>query len=280
MSSQLSIRRIATKDGEMITGMDATLEIAKGNILGHSSVLKFGRAPSGIQTTATDVWDRADATPTQSVWTAPTTARIHAIVSSNIADSDTGGVNPQGGGARTLRVFGLTGWGANEVSEDIVMDGTTAVNTVNSYVIIHRMRVLTKGGTNVNVGIITATAATDGTVTAQINVGEGQTQMAIYGIPSTQIAYMTSYYTSINKAQGAVAALNVNLVVNPEPDAELTNFLVKNTQGVQSNGTGHFQHFFNPYFKIAGPSIVKVSATSNTADVEASSGFDLILVTN
>ena len=82
------------------------------------------------------------------------------------------------------------------------MDGTTNVPTLNSYVIIHRMKVLTKGATNVNVGVITATADTDGTVTARIDVGRGQSQMAIYGVPSIQTAYVFRFYSNVLKASG------------------------------------------------------------------------------
>jgi hypothetical protein len=256
---------------------DLNLEIAAGTYTGYSAVNKFGRAPSGGQTTATDVWDRANATPTQQIWVAPTQARVHAIVSTDDTDGKTGA--PNSVGARTLRVYGLTSWDTAEVSEDITLDGTTAVNTTNSYVIIHRMKVLTKGGTAVNAGIISATAATDGTVTAAIIIGQGQTQMAIYGVPSTQTAYITGYYGSAIKAASACRG-SVELFVNPEPDAELTKFLVKHTNGWDTTGTSYIQHKFNPYFKVAGPAIIKVQTISSAADTDFSAGFDLILVDN
>lgn len=259
---------------------DFNLEVSKGNITGHTTVNKFGRAPTGVQTTATDIWDRATAAPLQSIWIAPTQARIHAIVSDDIDDSDSGGVNPQSTGARTIRVYGLTGWGTAEVSEDIIMDGTTAVNTSNSYVIIHRMKVLTAGSSAINEGAITATAATDGTVTAQMNDNEGQTQMAIYGIPSTQTAYMTCFYGTVNKSSAAAGTVNFSLLVNEDANTDVDLFIIKNTRGLQSTGQSSDEWCFKPHFKIAGPAIIKVQGRASANDIEASAGFDLILVTN
>ena len=263
-----------------LVNKDFFLEVAKGNVDGTVHVNKFGRAPSGIQTTPTDIWDRATAAPLQSVWIAPTQARVHAIVSDDIDDSDSGGVNPQSTGARTIRVSGLTSWSAAEVSEDIILDGTTAVNTINSYVIIHRMRVLTAGSSGINEGAISATAATDATVTAQINDGEGQTQMAIYGIPSTQIAYVTQFYGTLNKSAGAASTVNLSLVVNEDPVTDLDLFIIKNTHGLQSTGMSVHDHPFMPYFKVAGPAIIKVRGQASVNDIEASGGFDLFLVDN
>jgi hypothetical protein len=252
------------------------LEVSRGNITSVSAVNKFGKAPDGVQTTDTDIWDRANATPTQQIWVAPTQARIHAIVSTS--DSDDG--DPAGVGARTVMVYGLTSWSTAEVSETVTLNGTGAVNTSNAYVIIHRMRVVTKGATNVNVGIITATAAVNGTVTAQINAGIGQSEMAIYGIPSTQSFYMTQFYGSINKASGAAATINYRLKVNTEPNAELINFVSKNIRGVQSTGNSDITWPFNPYLRIDGPAIIKIQAIGSAADLDGTAGFDGYLVTN
>ena len=256
---------------------DLNLEIAAGTYANYKSVNKFGRTTNADAGVATDVWDQANATADDDIWTAPTQARVHAIVSDNDTDGKTAA--PNSVGARTLRVYGLTSWDAAEVSEDITLDGTTAVNTTNSYVIVHRMKVLTKGATNVNVGLITATAATDATITASILAGQGQTQMAVYGIPSTQKAYMTAYYASVLKAAAALTCA-VSLLVNPEPDAELINFLVKHTNGLDTAGTSYMRHKFEPYFGITGPAIVKLQVNANKADSDVSGGFDLILVDN
>jgi hypothetical protein len=77
---------------------DFALEVAKGNIPGHTSVNKYGHAKDGLQTTATDIWDRADAAATQQIWVAPTQARLHTI--SCVNSLDTSG----GTGANTVRV--------------------------------------------------------------------------------------------------------------------------------------------------------------------------------
>lgn len=252
---------------------DMMLELAKGAIVGHNSVNKFGRAVVGIQTTATDIWDRADAAATQQIWLAPTAARTHQIASTSANDDLTGT------GAQKIQVYGLTTWDSIETSEVVELDGTNDVATSNSYVIIHRMKVTQWGSGNSNVGVITATADTDGTVTAEINAAEGQTQMAIYGIPSTQSAYMTNYYASINKSVSAVRS-DVSLLVNPQPDTSTLTYLVKHTQGMDTTGTSYLDHDYKPYLKIAGPAIIKMQATGSAADIDMSAGFDLIVVDN
>lgn len=220
-------------DAILTRGVDSFLDIALDRFTGFKALNKFGRAPDGVQTTATDIWDRADATPTQQIWLAPTAARIHSIVSTSTDDDG----SPVGVGARTVRVWGLTSWSTAETSEDIVMNGQTPVNTVNSYVIIHRMRVLTSGGTSRNVGTITATAATDGTITAVIRPGIGSTEMAIYGIPSTQTLVLTQLSASIQKSSGAASHALVRLFTNPEPDVQTTQFTEVDLRALQSTGT-------------------------------------------
>lgn len=259
-----------------INAGEYALLVARGLIPGVSSVNKFGAAPTGIQTTATDIWSRADATPTQQIWLAPTAARIHAIVSSDVNDDG----NPVGTGARTVRIYGLKTWDLAETSEDITLDGTTPVNTANSYVIIHRMKVLTCGTSGPNVGTISATAATDSTITAVILPGDGQTEMAIYGVPSIQSFYMTRWSGEIAKASGAAADCTFQLRVNENPNVQTTAFLRKNDLSVQSTGSNSIAKvFYNP-IKYSGPCIIKSQAIASSADTDGKSAFDGYLITN
>jgi hypothetical protein len=255
---------------------DFFLEVAKGNVPNHSHVDKFGRAPSGVQTTNTDIWDRADATPTQQVWTAPTTARVHSIVSTSDNDGKTG--SPSSTGARTLRIRGLTSWDTLETTEDVTLTGTDAVNTSKSYVIIHHMEVLTKGATSANVGTITATAATDATVTAAILPGNGQTLMAIHGVPRGTTAYIGRISASIEKTGGASSAVDITLLCNPEPDVELINFITKHNFSIAKDGTSAYTLSFLSPKALPGPCIIKMHGIASAADQDVSAAFDLTLV--
>jgi len=165
------------------------------------------------------------------------------------------------------------------------MDGTNnAINedagtgTKNSYVIIHRMKVLTKGATNVNVGVITATADSDSTVTARMEIGWGQSQMAIYGVPSTQTAYIFRFYSNVLKAAGTVEVDNL-LLVNPEPDAELLNFIIKHTFS-NSNVSMNTQIQLKTAKVFAGPCIIKMAAIPDASSTDVGGGFDLYLEDN
>jgi hypothetical protein len=257
---------------------DFMLEVAKGNVTGHAAVNVQGRAPSGLQTTATDLWERGNATPTQQTLTSPTVARVHNIVSSSASDDG----SPAGVGARTVRVYGLTSWTTAETTEDITMNGTTDVATVNSYVHINRLKVLTAGATGINVGAITATAATDTTVSAHMLAGLGQTQMAIYALPSIQTAYIESWRAGIKSATTTIIA-DISLKVNESPTTQLgtANYITKEVLTLSSLGSMHGIIQYTPgHLVIPGPAIIKLQGTADANDVDCVGGFNLLLVNN
>ena len=250
--------------------VNASLEIARGLVSGQSAISKFGRNLD-VDTGAEDVWDQGG------TWVPPTQARLHDIASTQASDDG----SPEDVGAHTVQIWGLTSWSANEVTETITMNGIANVPTVNAYVIIHRMQVTTYGSGGPNAGVITATAQTDATVTAVIQIGEGQTQMAIYGVPDTQVAYCTNWYANVNKSGGSGSGgVDMTLLVNPIPDEELDGFVTKATMALLYAGNSHFTHEYNPYRAIPGPAIIKVQAIGSAVNNDVSTGFDIILVDN
>jgi hypothetical protein len=247
---------------------------AAGLIPGWGTVQKFGEATGCDTNDPTDIWSRANSVDLQKIWIAPTQAQVHNIVSGSALDAF-----PSGLGARTLRVFGLQTWDSLETSEVIELNGLTPVPTLNSYVIIHRMQVLTSGVTassGGNVGKITATAAIDGTVTAQIEAGIGQTLMAIYGVPSVQVFFMTQARSSLNR--GAATQANVSIVVCPDPVNNPLWCRSGDTYGLGGSGTSALPGPFEPPKVIPGPCIVKARGVSSQVDADISASFGGILM--
>lgn len=261
-------------DQNLVPMADDDLLIALGVYPKLSHVNKFGRSTNVDTDTPTDVWDRANTVDNQDIWVVPTTAVIHNIKSTSVSDA-AGGV-----GARTVNVCGLVDFDTNEVAEIVTLNGITDVPTVNSFVLIHRMEVLTKGATSANVGIITATAVGGGNpITAQINIDEGQTLMAIYGIPSTQKAFMTNFYGSVQRV-GTGRDVIIKVLSNREPQDELLNFNTKHVFTINGGGSSDIQHFLKPYKVFEGPCIIKMQAEGDANNMDVSAGFDLILVDN
>lgn len=247
------------------------LEVSHGAIPGYAAVNKFGRSPDCDDGVPTDIWDGADATP---IWVAPTAPRIHNIASTSPLDTS------GGTGARTVMVYGLPDWSSAEISEVVTLDGANPVATVNSYVIIHRMVCLTFGSTRINQGNLSATAAVDGTVTAEITAGIGQTLMAIYGVPEGQDLHLTWLHASMTGfATGLFASdpqVDITLWVNERADQADSGFVTKERSSIV--GASEMEHTYDPPKTYHGPCIFKVQAVSDTDNVEVTANFNGYLV--
>jgi len=247
-------------------------ELALGNIPGRSPTNKFGAAPSGIQTSLVDIWDLADAAPTQQIWLAPTAARIHTIASDSVED-DVGQ-----DGTDKVRVWYLADWDSLEAYEDVEGDINGGIAMDNAAVIIHRMKAIAQAttvGVGVNVGTITATAAGDATITAVILPANGQTEMAIYGVPSMQVALLHTWHAQISRAISAT--VDFTLRVNENPDVQTVAFARKDDISLSNTGTSSEHRTFASPKRFDGPCIIKVQGLSSALDVDGEAGFDLEL---
>ncbi len=239
-------------------------------------VNKFGRSADVDGGVTTDIWDGADGATSTDVWVPPTTARLHNIVSTSVADDGF----PAGTGARTVSVQGLDeNW--DLASETVTLNGTTDVATTITYVRIFRLIVLTVGSGGGNAGVITATAQTDATVTAAIAIGNNQTLMAIYTVPAGMSGRLLAYYASANRASPTGATLNIRLLVKPDASRSDAPYQLKHIIGVTRDGNTYMRHYFRHAMIIGEKSdiVMRVQDASNN-DTDVSAGFDLEIIPN
>lgn len=150
------------------------LQVARGQITGHSTVNIYGYQPS-VGTTFIPIWENA------TVYTFPTVASTMNVTGT---DSDTAKILVSGLDANYL-----------PISETVTLNGTSPVATTNQYFRINSMAV-TSGNP---AGAVTLTNGS-GTVFAKINAGVGRTQAAVYTVPAgyTYFLQRVNIYTSLN----------------------------------------------------------------------------------
>lgn len=168
-----------------ITSEDRTepfeLQVARGLIAGHKPLFKFGVNPDNNGTLET-VWSHS------SLYVYPTTATVMKVSSTSADDT------AAGTGARTMLVAGLDA-NYNEISETVTLNGQSAVLTTNSFLRVFRAYVVTAGSGGTAAGTLyvgdgTVTSGVPATVYAMIDVGDNQTNMAMWTVPAGYTLYI------------------------------------------------------------------------------------------
>lgn len=154
---------------------DFDLQVARGQIPGHSTLNIYGYQPS-VGTSFIPLWENA------TVYTFPASAVQMHLAGSN-------GDNAQ---------ITINGLDANYamISETLTLNGTTPVVTTKSYLRINGMSV----ASGVPAGAVTLKDTTNTTTYAQINAGVGRSQAAIYTVPAGYTFYLSriDINTSLN----------------------------------------------------------------------------------
>lgn len=171
---------------------DFNLEVAKGNLPGHSIVFISGKHPSvSVGGTPTTVWNNTANTYPWSVWDAGAAAIY--LVSTSASD--------------TQQVL-LTGLDAsyNVITKVVTLTGTTAVNTgATTFKRLNSAIFITNGVAVGTVNIRYGSAA--GTIVGIISTGTGSTSMSIYTVPAGFTAFSTYGDFSVNKGNQAELAV-------------------------------------------------------------------------
>ena len=258
----LSLNSAASLDSDALIVRPGSyeLEVARSLRTGISQVNKFGKNPDIDSGQTEDVWGVGG------TWAPPTAAGTVAIVSSS-ADDTAAGI-----GARTLTVTGLNG-SYVEVEETVTLNGTTPVNTANSYFIVSRMIVATAGTSATAIGTISSVSNGTGTPTFPgIIIGANQTQFCIYQVPTAYTLYLWNYAAGVS---GGTTA-EVNLMAKPFGGV----YNLKGQVQLNSAGSSFERVDYKVPLKFAAKTIVKLTCTATSNNTAVVGSFDGILVSD
>ena len=238
--------------GNPLPVTDYYLELVKGNIAGQSVVNKFGQNDDLNTSTFEDIWDVGGVYS----WPADSTAPITHVDSTDAGD--TGPVEVQG-----LDVDGVL------TVQTATLNGTTLVELDTPLWRVFRLK---NTGSSDYVGTVQAVNSGDTAVYARVAVGNNQTLMALYTIPSGKTGYLFQGSANMSKVTRSVSASG-RFLVRPFGGV----FQLKNTFGVGSDGGGHIMPFPMP-MQIPAKSDLRVEAIASANGAAMNATFALLLI--
>ena len=244
---------------------DFRLAIAKGHVDGHMHMNKFGRNDDCGSGLLEAVWNGGG------VYTGhnAVAAEILEVFSAEAADDAVA----VGTGAWTVRLFGLDeNW--NPLVEDVILDGTTAVDTVGTFIRMDRARVLTAGTGGKNAGGITARQkTTTANIMMVLPAGYNSTMIAAWTIPAGYRGFFTGWNASLSG--GANTDTIVRLIARPDGQT----FQVQEELSIIAAGSSQvIREYVNPKGPFGGKTDIFVQAIAGGNGVGVAAAFDLLIV--
>jgi len=254
----------ATKSNNLkVANVENGLSIAKGDVVGHSVMSKFGEnSDIDTGTTPEDIWDFGG------LYNFSITADIDSISSSDVGDT------------QDVVVVGLdTNW--EEVSQTVTLNGQTRVALSTSLIRSYRAynddttdfngNVYIYSDTTLAIGVPVDTTA----IRAMVSNGNNQTLMCVYTVPAGKTAYFMTAYVSLSSSR----ASNASFTLRARPFGKV--FRVVNKIGIMSGGSSTFTRVPAVPGKFPEKTDVKIRCEEVSVNATAvAAGFDLILVDN
>jgi hypothetical protein len=240
------------------------LQVARGQVDGHKTLFKFG-INGDVGTSVETVWAQGG------TYVYPAAATVMKISSSSANDA------AAGTGARTISIAGLDA-NYNEISETVILNGQTEVNTVNSYLRISRMFVATAGSGATAVGTIyagtgTVTSGVPANIFGMIAINANQTQMAFWTVPAGYTLYLMGvFYTSGNAT--ANAWTNFQLIQRP------LGGVFRQQSSTRTAGSGDFVLDFHTPISFAEKTDIEIRAVASAGSSNVSAEFEAIYIKN
>lgn len=239
------------------------LDVAKGNVVGHSDIHKFGKNEDVSTTIFDTIWNGGgsytgfDAVGAETV----------TIVSGSANDT------AAGTGLRTLRLYGLDANGLQQ-TEDVTLSGTGTTTSTLTYLRLDRARGLTAGSLGHNEGDITIRqSVTTAVIFAVVPATYNTTMIAAYTIPFDKTGYITTQAVSIANKQSAF--VDVRLQVRGPGSV----FTVNGEAAVSSTGTGFIERKFETPPKLPAGTDLFIEGKAS-ASVAVAAFLDILLVDN
>lgn len=262
----------ATNSGNLrVTDAESGLAIAKGDVIGHSFVHKFGRAPDfDTGDGEVTIWDGAnDALTNEMQYNYSATAIIDSLVSSNSGDT------------QAIEVEGLDSNYAL-VTQTITITGQTRKALDTNLIRVNRL--INVGSTDIagNVYCYEDTALTAGVpidttkIRAIIIDGSNQTEMAVYTVPAGKTGYLRQWFAS---SSGAKKTTNYLTKLKARPFGQV--FQLKHSSSI-ADAAPYIHSYIEPEAFTEKTDIEMTASITDTGITEAavSAGFDIVLVDN
>jgi len=239
------------------------LQISRGQISWHRAVTVFGYNPD-IDTSEELVW------PDGATISSSETAVTLKISSNNANDTSAGT------GARTVLITGLDG-SHNEVSETVTLNGTTEVNSANTYTHVNSMSILTVGSGGSNAGHVyagtgTVTLGVPANIFNLIETGFNQSTTASYTIPAGYTGYKVNGGISSGQAGGSNCVTGKLVIVDPNG--------VTRVAAVNAMNNGFSQYDFTLPLQIPAMYTVQARAVGSSTNNIVAANFQILLVKN
>ncbi len=200
--------------------------------------------------------------PGSSLYVYPAAAATLDVQSTSTDDDG----DPGGTGARTIRINGLAD-DFTEISEDVVLDGTTTVVTTKEFFRVNAMTVLTAGSNGSNVGVVTAEA--DGVTCAQINAGDNRMMTSVFTIPAEASGFL------VKETYSAFGNINASVTITPMRRASGGIFIPARSLTI-SRGVVPVEHVLLE--EVPAGSDVEIRAIANGPDVDVTVSLEGLLL--
>lgn len=225
------------------------LQVARGQIPGHTFVHRLGRVPAMSQNQTGSVWDIND---TLYPWSAWDTAGTITVSRDNAGDAD-----------KNVFIAGLDA-DYNPVSTIITLTNATG-NT--SPTVFKRIDIARMNGTSANIGQINVLKGA--TTVARIVAGVGQSLKGTYTVPAGFTAYLTQGAMTIQNGADATGTFYYRLLGD--------RFIIGHTFEVASS---EYMYAFTCPFALPEKTDIDVRTTVRSNNALVTAAYDMILIQN